>query len=136
MKFFVELVSCCGCSLKRSHRTEEEEEEEILVPTASVASSDINTIITYKRRRRRRRGSARSVGSFPQWKPSLYSISEDADHVLPPRMVAADSGTNLKRKTATIASRPVNQLPHNRNRKSRFSRIACLAAMIPAPFLI
>ncbi|KAH0721925.1 hypothetical protein KY289_004969 [Solanum tuberosum] len=134
MKFFVELVSCCGCSSKRAHRTEEE--EEILVPTASVASSDNNNIIMYKRRRRRRRGSARSAGSFSEWKPSLYSISEDADHVLPPRMVVANSGRNLKKKAAAAASRPVNQLPHHRNRKSRFSRIACLAAMIPAPFLI
>ncbi|XP_049401984.1 uncharacterized protein LOC125865779 [Solanum stenotomum] len=134
MKFFVELVSCCGCSSKRAHRTEEE--EEILVPTASVASSDINNIIMYKRRRRRIRGSARSAGSFPEWKPSLYSISEDADHVLPPRMVVANSGRNLKKKAAVDASRSVNQLPHYRNGKSRFSRIACLAAMIPAPFLI
>uniref|UniRef100_M1CC97 Uncharacterized protein n=1 Tax=Solanum tuberosum TaxID=4113 RepID=M1CC97_SOLTU len=118
MKFFVELVSCCGCSSKRAHRTEEE--EEILVPTASVASSDINNIIMYKRRRRRRRGSARSAGSFPEWKPSLYSISEDADHVLPPRMVVANSGRNLKKKAAVDASRPVNQLPHHRNRKSRY----------------
>ncbi|XP_055808454.1 uncharacterized protein LOC129877003 [Solanum dulcamara] len=131
MKFFVQLVSCCGCSSKRA------EEEEILVPASAVTSSDRNNIIMYKGRRRRRRGSARSAGSFPEWKPSLSSICEDTDHALPPRMAAANSGRNLKKKVAVAASRPMNhQLPHHRNRKSRFSRIACLAAMIPAPFLI
>lgn len=106
MKFFVQLVSCCGCSSKRADRAAEE--EETLVPAAAVESSDLNDIITYKRRRRRRRGSARSAGSFPEWKPSLSSISEDADHA-----PAANSGRNWKKKKAVIAaSRPIKQLRH------------------------
>ncbi|PHU13108.1 50S ribosomal protein L24, chloroplastic [Capsicum chinense] len=77
MKFFDELSSCCGCFSNRARRTREEEEN--LVPIAVEASSNINNIITYKRRSRRRRGSVRSA-----WKPSLFSISEDEVHALPP----------------------------------------------------
>ncbi|MCD7463247.1 hypothetical protein HAX54_050206 [Datura stramonium] len=134
MKFFVELVACCVCSSNRSRRPAEE--EQILVPVATEALYDQNNIITYKTRRRRRRGSARSAGYLPDWKPSLSSISEDADHALQPRMVAANSSRNLKKKVVVAASRPINQLHHHRLDKPRSSRIASLAAMVPAPFLI
>ncbi|CAN4087427.1 unnamed protein product [Withania somnifera] len=119
MKFFVELVSCCGCSSKRAHRPAAEEEE-ILVPVAAVASSNSNNIISYKRKR----DLARSGGSLPEWKPSLSSISEDIDHSLSPRM---------QNKVTTTTSRSVKL---HRHRKPRFSRIASLAAMVPAPFMM
>ncbi|KAJ8555978.1 hypothetical protein K7X08_022736 [Anisodus acutangulus] len=118
MKFLVELVACCGCSSNRANRAAED--EETLVPAAAEVSSDHNNnIVTYKKRRRRRRGSARSACSFPKWKPSLSSISEDADH-------APNSSRNLKKVS-------VNQLHHHRPHKHR---IACLDHMVPAPFLI
>ncbi|KAM3287011.1 putative protein isoform X1 [Capsicum chacoense] len=106
MKFFDELSSCCGCFSNRARRVREEEEN--LVPISVEASSNINNIITYKRRSRKRRGSVRSA-----WKPSLFSISEDEVHALPP---------STKKDSRRI--------------KLRFSRITCLASMVPAPFMM
>ncbi|XP_016445628.2 uncharacterized protein LOC107770808 [Nicotiana tabacum] len=129
MKFFVELVACCGCS---SYRVRQVEAEEMgpLVPAAAETSSDNNNNnnnIMYKRRKQGRRVKARSAGSFPDWKPSLSSISEDHD-AFPTRM-AVNSNRNLK-KSAT-ASRH-----HHRDKV----RIACFSAMGPAfaptPFLM
>ncbi|OIT20844.1 PREDICTED: uncharacterized protein LOC109219646 [Nicotiana attenuata] len=131
MKFFVELVACCGCNSSRVRQVEAEEMGP-LVPAAAETSSDDNNnnsnkIVMYKRRKRGRRVRARSAGSFPDWKPSLSSISEDHD-ALPTRM-AVNSNRNLK-KNAT-ASRH-----HHRDKV----RIACFSGMGPAfaptPFLI
>ncbi|XP_059292375.1 uncharacterized protein LOC132045814 [Lycium ferocissimum] len=120
MKFFIELVACCGCSSNRAHRPAED--EEILVTADAEASFDHNNnIITYKKRRRRRRTLARSAGSLPEWKPSLSSISEDG--------IAANSSRNLKKKKVSV-----NQLHHHR--RPQKPRIACLAQMVPSPFLI
>lgn len=96
MKFFLEFVACCGLPLTDSSSA----------PTAPAPGAEESKSLVKSSRERQRKkrgrlsqsGSASAASASAEWKPSLYSISED-------NVIIAKRGDDRKAEAQRVVKR-------------------------------
>ncbi|KAI4333788.1 hypothetical protein L6164_018550 [Bauhinia variegata] len=129
MRFFLELVSCCGSANQCAaiERTSSE-------PRSEETSTLVSAVRNHRRKKRGRTGPTAARA----WRPSLGSISEDNAHALSQREFSRSgvvgSEREVKRKSAAASAAKVRSRSYDDD-FGRHSVSTVIPAFSPTPFV-